>query len=146
MSDRVTLLMSRELDGTMSDLERAELDRKILLRPEARRDRASWKKVISALKEEQPKKLLPMEKMAAQIVAEANQRPAPLPLNRMRRTVLAATLIAAGYGLIALVKPPETVKVSQPAPVAIASESAPVELTVDAVDDDEVAPITTIRF
>ena len=148
MNDRVTILLDRELDGTMSDLERAELDRKILLCPEARRDRASWRKVIGAIKVEQPPRKLPLDRMAAEITKQASERAAIIPFKRMRRVVLAATVAAAGFALVALVRPPEPVKVARPQPVAAISiaKRGPVELTIEREDrEEEVAPIT-IRF
>ena len=149
MKDRVSLLLSRELDGNLSDIERAELDRKILLVPQARRDRASWKKVIGTLKIEPPKQRLPLERMAAQIAAEASTRPQPLSLDRARSVVLAATLAAAGFALMVLMpvsppvaKPPRP----QPTVAVVETEDAPVELTIDEDVEEEVATITTIRF
>jgi hypothetical protein len=66
----------------------------------------------------------------------------------MRQVVLAATMVAAGFALVTLVRPPERVKVARPQPVAAISIATrgPVELTIEREDrEEEVAPIT-IRF
>jgi anti-sigma factor RsiW len=143
MKDRVTILLDRELDGSLSDLERAELERKILLCPDARRDRASWKKVIGELKAQQPVKKLQLDRMASEIAKQASQRPVAIPFKRMSHAVVAATLMAAGFALVAL-RPPEPVVVQQP--VAAIASTGPVEMTIDREDrEEEVHPIT-IRF
>ncbi len=150
MRNRVTILMSNELDGTLSDLERAELERKILLCPEARRDRAGWQRLIGTLKAEAvEQRRLPMERMAAEIVAQAAGRAPLIPFERMRRVVLTATLAAAGLAVTVLARAPEP-RPPPAEPVAkieVDDPAAPVELGLDQDgSDDDVAPITTIRF
>ena len=147
MNDRVTLLLARELDGKLSDLERSELDQKILLCPDARRDRAGWKKVIGAMKQDAPPRKLPIERMAAHIAKEAHARAPLIPFERVRRAVLATALIAAALALFTLRPPPPvpTAKVVAK-PAVVAEEPAPVELSLEPEAREEEVAVVTIRF
>ena len=143
MNERVSILLARELDGSLSDLERRELERAILLCPNERRDRAGWKKVIGALEQGAPPRRLPIERMAAEIAKEAHARAPLIPLPRARRFVLATTLAAAALALFAL-RPPE--EVTKPKPAAEVSETAPVELSIEPESREEEVAVVTIRF
>lgn len=54
MSDRKHQLLDRELDGELSEVERAELDRLTRLDPPSRRDRQAWRRVEGAIKAAYP--------------------------------------------------------------------------------------------
>jgi hypothetical protein len=146
MNDRVTLLLARELDGSLSDLERAELERKILLCPDARRDRAGWKKVIGALKQDGPTRKLPLARMAAEIAKQAHERAPILPFEKVRRVVLATAVLAAGLALFSIRPPRERAVEPAPKPAVAASDPAPVELSIDPEVREEEVAVVTIRF
>ena len=146
MNDRVTMLLSRELDGTLSELERSELDRKILLCPDARRDRAGWKKVIGAIKQDAPPKKLQLDRMAAEITKQAKERAPLIPMERMRRVVLATAVLAAAFALFTIRPPREPVVKPSPEPVVVATEPAPVELSINPEVREEEVAVVTIRF
>jgi hypothetical protein len=146
MNDRVTMLLARELDGTLSDLERAELDRKILSFPEARRDRAGWKKVIGAIKQDAPPKKLQLDRMAAEITKQARERAPLIPMERMRRALLATAVLAAAFALFTIRPPRAPVVKPAPEPVVVAAEPAPVELSINPEVREEEVAVVTIRF
>lgn len=141
---RLEILHAKELDGDLTDLERVELDRRVLLSPGLRRERAGWARIFAVLAHSGGRRRLRVEAMARIIVQEVDLRDA-VARSRPRRAAFAATLLAACSALFALTGlPPEPP--AHPTRVAqLSTGPVQLELGLDPPDEEDVAPVT-IRF
>jgi anti-sigma factor RsiW len=132
-------LVSLELDGSLTAIERAELERRALRDPETRRERATWARVIGLIASAGHPRRLHIEALAARIIRGVEQR--ALPLVRLRQAVLAASLAAAGFAALAV----EPAPARPDAPKVAALTSSPVEVSLDEREDGADQPVV-IRF
>lgn len=139
---RIVQLLSRELDGEMTPLEKDELQRSILMEPELRREREAWKRVTGALSEgtADPKARLDVGRLTSRVLASTGPRIPARP--RWSWLLAASTAFVVGGLLIAVVNQPEE---RAPAPVAARALDVDGFFGVASADDDRAAPVE-IRF
>jgi anti-sigma factor RsiW len=141
MSSKLERLLVRELDGELTDVERAELERGAYTAPDLRHERAGWSAVTSAMRERSAPRVNAL-KMASAVVRELPERH-----RRARpRRLLFAAAAALAFAALSQVGPAKDRRPAR-APIAEASHAAqmaPVVIHVDHasfVEDAEPVPV-----
>jgi anti-sigma factor RsiW len=109
---RLSVLLAKHLDGELSRVEEAELDRLLAAHPEARRELAGWARIETALRAppSSPSPRLDVERMSRAIATESarqKRRPStPAPPGAAPRgwAIAFASVLAAAVGIAALVR------------------------------------------
>ena len=132
--ERIQLLLQKERDGELTQVEAEELTRSLWLLPEARRDREIWQRLERAAQSNPPPRLNTAQ-LAGRIITGLDARPAPASLPRP--PMWFAFALSGAVAAVAVVgfwsRPaPHPQRVVPPAPAVYAAKKprphAPVEV------------------